>query len=222
MQRVRQIGLVLGIALVMTLVTTPAQAQCLFPHGQNTAGNGWARMTQAFVPCGGFDCDGSGGNSPNNNTVGGVPSCSPPVTYHQQAGSPTNGWVLDPITGRARMRIDQLSGPTDVQIRLQLRDTRDGTGVFPVIGATGSLYLVIRLTFDDTANGDMTQVDMPISIPVVISTASGDANALTTLNTLLAGLGQPPIPTCTNFEVIDGHLLDAAGNKFLRLGHFRM
>jgi len=212
----------LGAWVVAVLATSPAYAQCAFSHGQNTGNNGWSRMVQAYVPCGAPDCDGFGPLPPNNSTAGGIPSCSPPQTYHQLAGAPANGWVFDVLTGRARLKLDQLSGPTDVRIRLQLRNVRDGTGVFPVVGATGSLQLTTRLTFNDPVNGDMTQVDMPVSTPVVISTATGDANVLTTFNALLAALTLPPLPTCSNFEVIDAAVIDPAANKFLRLGHFRM
>ena len=91
-------------------------------------------------------------------------------------------------------------------------------------GSYYTLDLFNNFTFylNDPVNGDMTQVDMPVSTPVVISTATGDANVLTTFNALLAALTLPPLPTCTNFEVIDAAVIDPAANKFLRLGHFRM
>ncbi len=217
MRRMRQLlGFALGVWAASAVAAAPVGAQCAFSHGQNTGTNGWSRMVQSFVNCGGV-----GGQTPNTTTAGGFPSCAPPLTAHQQAGSPANGWVLDTVTGRARIKLDQLSGPTDVRVRMQLRDTRDGTGIFPVVGATGSLTLIVRLTFDDTANGDMTQIDMPLAVPVVISTATGDANVNTTINALLAAVALPPLPTCTNFELIDAYVTDPAFNEFLRIGHFR-
>lgn len=216
MRRMKHVlGFGLGIWVVSAVAAAPVGAQCAFSHGQNTGTNGWSRMVQTFVNCGGV-----GGQTPNTTTAGGFPSCGPPITAHQQAGSPANGWVLDTITGRARIKLDQLAGPTDVRIRMQLRDTRDGTGIFPVVGATGSLFLIVRLTFDDTAGGDMTVIDMPLSTPVVITTATGDANVNTTVNAVLLAIAQPPLPTCSSLELIDAYILDPASSEFLRIGHF--
>lgn len=212
-----------GLWLVgLGVVATPsADAQCAFAHGQNTGNNGWSRLVQAYVPCNGYDCDGMGGLVANANTSGGTPSCTPPLTYHQFLGSPANGWVLDPVTGRARVRFDQLAS-NDVGIRLQLRDVRDVGGNFPPVGATGQLYVVFRLTFDDPMFGDMTMIDTPLLIPVAIANTTGDANVSTTYNTLAATLALPILTACASFEVIEVTLLDPAYSKFLRLGHFRL
>jgi hypothetical protein len=210
-----------GVWLVNAGATTPAYAQCAFAHGQVTGINGWASMVQAFAPCGAPDFDGFPALTPNTFTVGGIPACSPPQTYHELAGNPANGWVLDPNTGRARLKLDQLANPTDIRIRLELDDIRDGTGNFaPPIG-NGALVLLLRLTLDDPAGGDMTTVDIPLGIPVSIGNATGDATLVTTLNQTLAILGQPPLPTCTNVEVVTAILFDPNGDRFLRIGHFR-
>jgi hypothetical protein len=211
----------LGIWIVGALGIPHAEAQCSFPHGDSTGLNGWSDMVQAFAPCGQPDWDGFPGQTPNTFTLGGIPACSPPQTYHQLSGSPTNGWVLDTASGRARLRLDQQSTPTDVRIRLEVDNVRDGTGAFAPIGSRGSLALVLRLTLNDSPGGDMTTVDIVVNSPLVISSATGDGSIDTTLNARLAVLAQPPVPTCTSVEVIQAVVLDPASDSFLRLGHFR-
>lgn len=198
-----------------------AQAQCIYPHGQQTAGNGWARLVQAFVPCGGVDCDGiSGGPPPNNMTSSAIPSCSPPQTYHQQAGNPAFGWRFDVATGRARFRLDGQAGP-DVRIRVQVVDLRDAnTSLFAAQGIPGTATLIFRFTSNDTGT-DMTAIDVPISLPVPITTATGDGLLDVQLNTALVGLGYLPLSPCTNVELISLEVFDPTGVKFARPGHFR-
>ena len=223
MRRVLQVLRVgVGVCVISAFGTLPAYAQCSFPHGQNTGLNGWSSMVQAFAPCGNPDCiDGFPGQTPNTSTLGGISACSPPQTYHQLSGNPPNGWVLDTATGHARLRLDQQSTPTDVRIRLELDNVRDGTGAFAPINSQGSLVLILRLTLNDPSGGDMTQIDIPLGIPFKITNATGDGDLDTTFNAAFANLAQPPLPTCTNFEVLDAIVLDPFGDKFLRLGHFR-
>ena len=46
---------------------------------------------QAFVACGGAE------ETPNTTTeTGTVPSCYPARTFHENAGSPANGWLWGP------------------------------------------------------------------------------------------------------------------------------
>jgi hypothetical protein len=129
--------------------------------------------------------------------------------------------VFDTATGRARLRLDQHSTPTDVRVRLEVDNVRDGTGAFAPINSQGSLVLVLRLTVNDPAGGDMTTADLPLGMAFRITSATGDATLDTTLNAALAVLAQPPLPTCTNVEVVHVAVFDTAGNQFLRLGHFR-
>jgi hypothetical protein len=213
----RSLVTVLGYCLIGAHA---ANAQCTFPHGQPSANNGWTRMAQAFVPCGGFDCDGSGGSPPNNVTGGGLPSCSPPETYHQQAGSPAGGWRLDTATGRARFRLDGQNGP-NVRIRVQLTDVRDANGTtYAVVGGTGSVSVLMRLTFNDGGT-DMTVVDYPTTLPITITSPTGDGLLDTTVNAIFAANSLPPLAPCTNFELLDLTVFDPNASKFLRPGHFR-
>jgi len=57
-----------------------------------------ANFVQAFVSCGN-----PGGNPPNAFTEGGIPSCQPPETYDEQAGS--LHWEIE-IAPKATSRID--------------------------------------------------------------------------------------------------------------------
>lgn len=198
-----------------------AHAQCIYPHGQSTGANGWTRMAQAFIPCGGTDCDGFVGPSQNNSTGGGIPSCSPPQTYHQVAGSPPNGWRLATTNGRARFRLDGQPGP-DVRIRVQLINIEEANGLgYAPIGPTGTVSLVFRITTND-AGTDMTVIDFPLSLPIQITSLTGDGLLDIQLNAVFLGLALPPLPPCSNVELIDLQVLDPNLTKFLRPGHFRL
>jgi hypothetical protein len=222
MRRVlRVVRMGFGILAIGAIGVPDAHAQCSFAHGEGTTLNGWSDMVQAFAPCGQPDWDGFPGQPPNTFTLGGIPACSPPQTYHQLSGSPANGWVLDAASGRARLRLDQQSTPTDIRIRLEVDNVRDGTGAFAPEGSRGDLVVVLRITLDDSAGGDMTTIDIPMASPLFISSATGDGIIDTTLNARLAVLGQPPLPTCTQVELVHAYLLDPFSDRFLRLGHFR-
>ena len=128
----------LGIWIVGALGIPHAEAQWLsFPHGDSTGLNGWSSMVQAFAPCGAPDWDGFPGCPRILPPWAASRRARRPQTYHQVSGSPTNGWVLDTATGQARLRLDQQSTPTDVRIRLDVDNVRDGTGAFAPIGSRG-------------------------------------------------------------------------------------
>src|SRR5690242_11786085 len=84
-----------SIAIVGTAAVIPTRvaAQCAFngPHGSSgTTAYFSSTLVRAFVSCGN-----PGGNTPNATSVGGVPTCQPVETFHQQAGSPAGGWRFD-------------------------------------------------------------------------------------------------------------------------------
>jgi len=73
---------------VVGMAASAAHAQCDFQHPKK-ASKLQSNLVQAFV-----SCNNPGGNTPNNTTGGGIPSCSPPETFSNQAGNCNNGgWV---------------------------------------------------------------------------------------------------------------------------------
>jgi len=188
-----------------------AQAQCTFPHGKVTKNNGWTALVQAYVPCGFF----------NTTTQDGIAACSPPKTPHQVGVSPANGWQLDPASGFGRIRFEARD-PTDMRIRLQLHDVRDAnTGDVAFVGP-GQLKLTVRLTMNDPVNGPLTTADLTLPIDVEHPTGnSGDVTLLTTLNAVLTGFGESPLPPCTAIAIVDAKVYDPNDNLFLEMGHFR-
>src|SRR5262245_53796557 len=69
-------------------------ANCAYEHPKS-AKSLKSSMVQAMV-----SCNNPGGNTPNATTEGGVPTCAPPETFHEQAGSPPGGWTWDEGKGK--------------------------------------------------------------------------------------------------------------------------
>jgi len=216
----RHVLAALAIAPTLAFTVSAAHAQCAFPH-PGKAKTFQSGLVSAFVSCGN-----PGGNVPNDTTQGGVPSCSPPETFNEQAGSPPNGWLwnIGKGFGTVRLRptnnkvISILNPPgdtKDIAIKMTLRGVVDAAG--PASGP-GTLATVARATFDDRANGDMTVIDFPAPFPFTLS--NGSASLKTSANVLLNGIGQPGLPPCANIEVVSIGVFDENGNQFANLGSF--
>ena len=84
----RHLLVALAAVFVVGMAASAAHAQCDFQHPKK-ASKLQSNLVQAFV-----SCNNPGGNTPNNTTGGGIPSCSPPETFSNQAGNCNNGgWV---------------------------------------------------------------------------------------------------------------------------------
>jgi hypothetical protein len=204
--------------IVVALGTcTSAYAQCAFdrPTANQSARTGDYRsvLVPAFVSCGN-----PGGNTPNNTSQGGIPSCSPPETFQQQSGSPPNAWRFSQVPGDSwgRVRLNRQAGSynnpagiRDLRIRLWLRKIIDTAG--PASGV-GVLALVLRSTFNDPVNGDMTISDFPIDVPFTLT--SGNTTFTTTLAAVLTSISLPRFPDCTIHEVLSVTVRDENSDHF--------
>jgi hypothetical protein len=208
-------SLLVAGACLMALGFAPsiASAQCAFEHPKKTA-RLHAGLVQAFV-----SCNNPGGNVPNSTTEGGVPSCKLPETFHQQAGSPNGGWLWDEerSTGFVQFTPVKVSAPNtaDLRVRLVLRKILNQNGL---ANGNGTLATVARATIDDRMNGDMTIVDFPAGFAFAM--INGNATLKTSANTLLQGIGQPPLPYCSSIEVVSVLVLDPNGNAFANIGTY--
>ena len=141
-------------AAVLALAFTAdiASALCTIEHPLKAKG-GTMSLVQAMVSCGNV-----GGNTPNGTTEGGVPSCAPPQTLHEQAGFPSGGWLWDESHGlgyvrfRARSNyviniLNPVPNTADLEISLSLYGVLDETG--PAGPAFGTLATVARATLED-------------------------------------------------------------------------
>ena len=211
-------------ALTLGVVAAPVHAAppCQFdrPMGSSSGSVGTITTTlmQAYVSCGN-----PGGNTPNVTTAGGVPSCAPPETFHQQDGSPVNGWRFSQNPGsgsygkvymKRTTAGPNLSGfpqtQRDLYVKLYLRGIVDG-GNNPGSG-TGSLEAVLRVTMEDYQNGEMTVVDFPFSFSVPMT--NGSATVVKKLGDVMTGISQPHFPDCSMIEVVSISIRDPAGNIF--------
>jgi hypothetical protein len=108
----------LAAVLVVGFAASSAFAQCAFEHPKK-AGKFQGNFVQAFVSCGN-----AGGNSPNTTTEGNVPTCKPPETYNEQAGSPPTGWTWDEEKGQGQVQLKASKTPP-VNILNPVGDTTD-------------------------------------------------------------------------------------------------
>jgi hypothetical protein len=196
-------------------------------NGPGSAKQAQLAVVQAFVSCGN-----PGGNPPNAMTETGVPSCSPPQTFREQAGAPATGWSWDERTaaGNVRLKVGannvrhlnvDAAETGDLSVQLKLSGIVDGAG--PAEG-TGTLSTVFRVTLRDRQGtspgpGDdepMTVIDYPAVFSFDL--IAGAAKLKTTLNTLRSGSGELPLPKCTSLELVDVGLLDTNGDRFGSVG----
>jgi hypothetical protein len=212
----------LAAVLVVGFAASSAFAQCAFEHPKK-ANKFQSTLTQAFVSCGN-----PGGNSPNSTTEGGVPTCKPPETFNEQAGTPPTGWQWDELKGQGQAQLKEskkipvnvLNPPgdtTDIAVKVKLKGIVYAGNV-PAGPATGFFATVARATFDDRAGGDMTVVDFPANFPLPIS--NGKVNVKTSADVLLNGISQPGLPHCANIETVALSVTDENGNTFASVGLF--
>ncbi len=210
--------LVAGAALLaLSFSASMASAQCAYQHPKS-AKQLKSSLVQAMVSCGN-----PGGNVPNSTTEGGVPTCAPPETYNQQAGSPGSGWKWDPAKGKgdvtfkaAKNKVTTDADSGDLSVQVKISGIVDSIG--PVNG-NGSLATVARATLKDRMNGDMTVVDFPAGFGV--TAVDGKISRKTSANDLLVNtLGQPALPSCTSIEVVDVKIVDENSNNFASMGTF--
>ncbi len=208
----------LAAILVVGISASAAMAQCAFEHPKK-ATKLQSNFIQAFVSCGN-----PGGNSPNTTTEGGVPTCKPPETFAQQAGSPPGSWTWDELSGQGQVQIKAakvvppITPPdgTDLAIKVKLKGVLADDTV-PASG-TGNLATVARATFNDRSGGDMTVVDFPANFPLTVS--GGKANVKTSADALLNGISQPSLPHCSSIETVSITITDVNGNTFANIGAF--
>jgi len=217
----RTLLLIVAATFAVGLAVSPADAGCDYEHPRK-AKQFKCDLVQAFVSCGN-----PGGNTPNTTTAGAVPACAPPETFNQAAGTPNNGWQWWEQRSTGKIQFSETkgsSGPNtrDLKIKLRLRRILNGTA--GLASGSGTLSTLARATLEDTVPSapgmgtDMTVIDFPAPFPFTMS--QGNASLNSTANTLLTGLGIPPLPGCTSIETVSIQVLDPNGNPFGACGVF--
>jgi hypothetical protein len=206
--------------LALGFTASMASAQCSYEHPKS-AKQLKSALVQAMV-----SCNNPGGNTPNATTEGGVPTCKPPETYHEQAGSPGGGWTWDELKGKgdvtfkaSKNKVVNPNNPpadtADLAVQLKMSGILDDIG--PANGP-GTLATVARATLKDRVGGDMTVVDFPAGF--AIQAVDGKISKKTSANVLLNGIGQPGLPGCSSIEVVSVNIVDPNGNAFANMGTF--
>src|SRR6185369_9708456 len=109
-------------------------AQCLFDHA-GQAKQFRSDLVPAFLPCRNEDA--------NDQTEGGLPSCSRPETYAEQAGNPPAAWhwnrffdsriargsvQLKAVANRVVSPLNSRGDTADVKVKLRLKKIVEGSG----------------------------------------------------------------------------------------------
>ena len=226
-----QLAAMLATALALGLAAPLAYAQtsvddCGFEHPK-FAKETRSSLVQAFVSCGN-----PGGNTPNDTTEGGVPSCAPPQTYREHSGSAPNGWMWDEArsfgTVQFRSIVNKVVSPLnppnnsgDLSVKLKLRGVVDAAG--PASGP-GTLSTLARATLRDRQNTpNTTSDDVPMTVvdfpaPFGFNLENGSASLKSSANALLNGIGQPGLPQCASVSLVDVSVVDENGNRFAEMG----
>ena len=203
--------------LVLGLGADGASAGCDFQHPQKARSLS-SSLVQAYLSCYGA----------NTTTEGGISACTPPQTFHQQAGWP-NGWLWDErkATGKVSFKAAKnkvpafLSQPNtaDLAVQLSLSGVLTAGSLGPA-GGNGTLVTLARATFEDRAGGGttLTVVDFPLGFTFAM--VAGRATLKTSVNARLNGIGQPGLPGCASLEVVAVNVVDPNGNAFANLGTF--
>jgi hypothetical protein len=105
----------------------------------------------------------------------------------------------------------------NLSIKTGCKGVVESDGVTPVSGPGWALSTVSRATLNDSDNGDMTVIDFPVLIAFPAA-SKGKFKRKTNTNELLADLGLPALPACTQVEVVSLAVQDPGGNPFAKLG----
>jgi hypothetical protein len=227
----RIISTAFATTIVVALTAHTGYGQCLFEH-PGKAKKVQVELTQAMVPC-----DNLGGISPNTTTEYGFPACTPPETFNELNGDPADGWHWgEKSSGKLLLKAakkDQsglgLDGDTatdggadnpenigDVQVKLKLRNVVDQTG--DMASGAGSLTILVRATFKDRLNGELTTDLLPWSLPFTM--VNGKATLKSSLNFAGDTGGVEPLPRCASLEIVAIQVIDVNGNAFAVPGVF--
>jgi hypothetical protein len=182
LMRARQFVHVTSVLLLL-LSAGSSHAQCAFNAPAKAKGVKLS-FVRAHPSCPSYDVP-----APNTSTASDTPACTPV--------EPTTEFECNPSFGCVRIVTEYTFGPRgtcslsmkpgiapacagsgtpdcmDMLIKAQCNDIRDGDGA--PISYEGGWWLIVlmRATFDDPVNGDMTTIDLPVRIP--FPRATGEA-----------------------------------------------
>lgn len=227
-----------AIAL-LAVSATSADAQCAFDTG--LASTSFASsMVRSYAACPSTETPVA-----NTNTRGGRQACSPVLplesagdsTVYRFAGNNSGCKVTINAYKRTNCATNYSSwfgganlglptGPCQAtRVRLACRGIVEGDGITPIntIDQGFSLSLLLQLSVNDQAGGDMTALDVPISVVLPIAPLPGRLTLNTSLQALLVpipgfGTSGAALPTCTTIRLVEVRIADPFGLPFAEVG----
>jgi len=228
-----------SVALVAACASA-ADAQCEFNALARARGMK-ASMVRAFVGC---PSTLGGPGHVNTETGGGTPACDPIAALSIRYGHDreVTQYLFDPQTGtcdvqtKARIEKDcSLLKDSDgeplglparacsviyIKARCQGITRGDGTPI-DVVDAGWSLAIHMSLSINDSSNGDMTVIDLPIT-QTFDNPNNGkiklDGSTAQALAWMLYDISGAALPTCTSAQLLSVTIKDPYGLPFAVLG----
>jgi hypothetical protein len=208
---------VLMLSLPMLSAPRLSQAQCAF-DAPAKAKSFKSSLIRAYASCPGVTFA-----APNTTTMAGVAACAPPAA--------TSIYELDDAKGacsvRAKHSVETPCSNSDpagcsvLNIAVKCGGIQDPGGGVLSSTVGWNLSLVLRASFDDPSNGDMTVVDVPLQLPLP-EAANGALKGRFELGNCTDFFFCPPppgyLPPCTQLELLSVTLFDPDGSAFAKLG----
>lgn len=232
--------LLLALAAALFARVGAAGAQCDFNAVAKARGM-TTSLVRAFTRCW-ITPDGGINVVIDTQTAGGVPACRSVEPPH--LGGDRTHYLFDPRSGKCTVQTkakiendcavledaggDPLglpAGPchvTYVKARCQGIVKSDGWTPINAPEDTGwSLFALSRLSINDPTSGDITVIDLPLTF-MFGDPANGriklDGSSAEALATMLVGISDAALPTCTSLEISRLAVKDPDGLRFAVMG----
>jgi hypothetical protein len=225
-----------GSAAKLSIPFVPAYASCLNELGYDgtiecIGGSNFGGPCVVHSECPGGYC----GDSVTQHPVG-IPnvvnedswaSCQPPgLAAEIESQSSATSWRFGAkgtatLTMQASKKAPASPPPplpsVDVKLTLALSDIVSAAEPDGVT-ANGALRMVLRWTYKDRVQGDLTMIDYPASVPVAVE--GGKVKLKTSLDTIRADVSMLPLSSCVITELRRVEIVDATNSLFARPGIF--
>jgi hypothetical protein len=152
--------------------------------------------------------------------MAGVAACAPPAPISDYLFDPKGSCSLTIKHETFEQCPDELGGPcTNLRTSVKCRGLLEPDALTLSESPGWELGLVVRLTYDDDPNGDMTLIDTPLRLAFPQPTAPGSLKGRFNLGTCIDYFPCfNHLTACAQVEVISATIYDPDGNAFAKLG----
>ena len=153
------------VAILALFVATPSlsRAQCAF-DAPSRAKSIKSSLVRRYEGCPSLSITFA---APNTSTMAGVPACAPPFARSSYSFGPTGScrFSAKQVVHEDCPDVGVTGACSKLSGSLKCNDLLDSSGE-PASDGYWHAMLILRITFDDSANGDMTAIDYPYNLYV--------------------------------------------------------